>query len=114
MKRFDSPACLLALSILASCSSAASGSDPSAERVGTVGSELSRLPYHGGRVLHEPTVYVVWYGNWPSNHPARALIPDFLSHLGGSPYWGILTTYGDTSGLVRNAIHYWGSTDDHF
>src|SRR3569833_4365922 len=43
-------------------------------------------------------VYVIWYGNWSGN-TATTIVPEFLSHDGGSPYFGIQTTYYDAAGL---------------
>jgi hypothetical protein len=107
----------LSLATALGCTATTAPSDSESsvqENVGTASSSLTTLDYHGGRVLHTPTVYIIWYGNWPSNHPARTIIPEFLNHLGGSPYWAINTTYGDTTGPVQNVLRYWGSTDDHF
>src|SRR5262245_50643192 len=39
------------------------------------------IGYGGGPVmLGTPDVYFIWYGNW-TNHPAKTILPDFMSHL---------------------------------
>ena len=71
------------------------------------------INYHGGPVMTSPSgnkLYYIWYGNWSGNS-ATTILPDFASHLGGSPYWNINTTYTDASGAaIVNALTYGGST----
>ena len=56
------------------------------------------IGYGGGPVmLGTPDVYYIWYGNWSGNS-ATTLLPDFMSNLGGSPYFNINTTYYDSQG----------------
>jgi hypothetical protein len=67
------------------------------------------IVYHGGPVMSNATgnnLYVIWYGNWAAQNPtAPAIITDFLSHLGGTPYFNINTTYSDSAGAkVVNAL----------
>jgi hypothetical protein len=66
------------------------------------------ISYHGGDVLNDASgvnVYVIWYGSW-ANNTATTILPDFLSHLGGSAYFNINTTYKDGAGVaVTNAVH---------
>jgi hypothetical protein len=72
------------------------------------------ITYHGGPVLHGTlNAYYIWYGDWSGNS-ATTILPDFISNLGGSPYYNINTTYGDTSGPVSNSIHYAGSVTDAY
>jgi hypothetical protein len=58
------------------------------------------IEYNGGYVMGGQThVYVVWYGDW-SGWLAPTILPDFLQHIGGSPYFAINTTYDDQHGRV--------------
>ena len=55
------------------------------------------IQYHGGPVLlNTPNVYLIWYGNWTGNS-ATTILPNFVSSIGGSPYFGINTTYFDSA-----------------
>ena len=73
------------------------------------------IGYGGGPVLlGTPNVYFIWYGNWAGNS-ATTILPDFMSNLGGSPYFDINTTYSDSRGNhVTGAIRYAGSTNDNY
>ncbi len=92
----------------------------SAKRGG--GKSAGPILYHGGPVLAVPAtapvnVYLIWYGNWSGN-TATAILPDFLSHLGGSPYFNINTTYYEVvNGVtynVENSVHYSGGVNDNY
>lgn len=73
------------------------------------------IVYHGGPVmLGTVNVYTIWYGNWAGN-TATTIIPDFITHLSGSPWFKINTTYYNSqnqyvSGLVNLA----GSANDNY
>jgi hypothetical protein len=47
-------------------------------------------------------VYFIWYGNWAGN-TATTILPDLASHIGGTPYYNINTTYTGVSGKVTYA-----------
>jgi hypothetical protein len=70
------------------------------------------IQYHGGPLMLGPTnVYYIWYGDWAGN-TAKTILTDFISHIGGSSYFAINSSYYDQSGAhVRNAIHFAGSID---
>jgi hypothetical protein len=73
------------------------------------------IKYHNGPVMTNATgnnLYVIWYGNWAAQNPtAPAIITDFLSHLGGTPYFNINTTYSNGSGArIVNALTLAGQT----
>jgi len=71
------------------------------------------ITYHGGPVLENPTIYLIWYGNWSTAD--RAIIENLASHIGGSPYANILTTYSDFTGQpIPNTVTFGGSTDDNY
>jgi hypothetical protein len=73
------------------------------------------IGYGGGPVmLGTPDVYYIWYGNWSGNS-ATTLLPDFMSNLGGSPYFNINSTYYDSQGRhITGQVHYAGSTTDNY
>lgn len=73
------------------------------------------ISYHGGPVmLGTVTAYYIWYGNWSGN-TAESILPDFIGHEGGSPYYNINTTYFNGSNQhVSNAISYGGSSSDNY
>src|SRR5262249_12988471 len=68
--------------------------------------QLNGISFHGGDVMTSAqgvNVYYIWYGNWAGNS-ATTILPDFMSHLGGSPYFNINTTYYNASNVhVTNA-----------
>lgn len=73
------------------------------------------IDYHGGRtMLGEIRVYLIWYGEW-SRHSAIHLLPEFVDALGGSPYFGINTTYPDALGrAVGNEVALFGVGIDRY
>lgn len=73
------------------------------------------IGYGGGPVmLGTPDVYYIWYGDW-SNDSATTILPDFMSNLGGSPYFNINTTYYDSQGRhISGQVHYAGATSDYY
>jgi hypothetical protein len=79
------------------------------------------IEYHGGPVMSNSlgvNIYLIWYGNWSSDPLAQTIVTDFLSNLGGSPYFNINTTYFDygAGGVdpVRNRVNYMGSITDNY
>ncbi len=101
---------------------AAHGARPGGGGGGGHHSTSNGIDYHGGPVLHSGTkvVAVYWAGSTIYNGgPAPgatgsasqdgSLIGYFLSHLGGSPYFGINSTYTDGSGgSIANSVTYSG------
>jgi hypothetical protein len=73
------------------------------------------ISYHGGPVMVGTTnVYYIWYGNWSGN-TATAILTDFASNIGGSPYFNINTTYYNGSKTpVSGFVHHAGSTMDSY
>jgi len=71
--------------------------------------------YHGGPLMLGATnAYYIWYGNWNGN-TATTILSDLASHIGGSPYYNINTTYYDGSNThVSNAVNFAGSTADNY
>jgi len=77
----------------------------------------AQIVYHNGPVMTNANginVYVIWYGNWSGN-TGTTIVPDFLSNLGGSPYWNINTTYYDAAGAtIKNKLTLSGQTTDNY
>lgn len=73
------------------------------------------INYHEGAVLSNGvSVYFIWYGNWDGN-TAPVILQDFITNLGGSPYFNINTTYFDKNhNFVKNEVHYAGSVIDNY
>lgn len=78
-------------------------------------SQWNRLEYHGGPMMMGPdNVYVIWYGQW-SDSPVQPVLVDFLSNLGGSPYFGVVSTYPNPAGVApANALIYSGAFEDWY
>lgn len=82
--------------------------------IDTIGNTAG-IGYGGGPVmLGTPNVYYIWYGNWSGNS-ATTILPDFASHLGGSPYFNINQTYYDRQNRhVTGNLKYAGSATDNY
>ena len=91
---------------------------PPRGKAGTGGAVVqgNGISYHNGPVMRNGVnVYYIWYGNWAQDATANAILTDFATNVGGSPYFNINTTYGDTVGNVPNSsstIKYAGSASD--
>ncbi len=74
------------------------------------------ISYHNGPVMHNGVnIYYIWYGDWSKDSTANAILTNYAQFVGGSPYFNINTTYGDTTGNVPNTastIRYAGSAFD--
>jgi hypothetical protein len=71
------------------------------------------INYNGGPVKRNGVnIYYIWYGNWNQDSTANSILTDLASNVGGSPYFAINTTYGDTIGGVQNLVTYAGATSD--
>jgi len=84
---------------------------------GNVTLAAGQILYHGGKVMTSAAgvnVYVIWYGNWAGN-TATTIVPEFLSHLGGSAYFNINTTYYDAANNhIPNIVTLAGQTNDNY
>ncbi len=86
------------------------GATPPKGLAGTVNTG-NGINYHNGPVLHTVNVYYIWYGDWNGLDPTGPpILTDFVSNEGGSGYFNINTTYGDTTGVVPNAVTFAGQT----
>ena len=76
----------------------------------------NQINYHNGPVMRSGVnIYYIWYGNWGLDSLANAILTDYATYVGGSPYFAINTTYGDTTGNVPNSpstIKYLSSASD--
>ena len=86
------------------------------QRITGIESELKRrtqaslaMQYHNGPVMHNPTIYVIFYGPWSST--AKTIVYDFLENLSGSAYYGIQTTYYDPSGPLDDKLSFTKETN---
>src|SRR4051812_38819890 len=73
------------------------------------------ITYHNGPVMFaNKHLYYIWYGNWNNNN-APNILTDFAQTLGGSPYFKIDSTYGDSAGrVVNNTLTFNGSANDNY
>jgi hypothetical protein len=56
------------------------------------------IAYHNGPVMSGTVrVYLIWYGTWTGNS-AVSILSNFVTALGGSPYFQINRTYSDRFG----------------
>jgi len=85
------------------------------------------IAYNGGPIMDDANgvnVYYIWYGDWSKDQLAQKVLVNFITHIGGSPYFNINTTYysyetgpNGTNVMkdrVINAVHYMGSTTDNY
>lgn len=88
------------------------GMSPSAEPAcgsSPPGCTTTPLAYGGGPVMRSPTNYLIFWqpaGGYASAFPSgyQAAVEKFFENIGGTPYYNIVTQYGDTSGTpVPNA-----------
>jgi hypothetical protein len=82
----------------------------------------TRILYHNGPLMTGmPDIYIVWYGCWDDNcgnagdTATQFILTDFISNLGGSPYFQINATYPDTQGRTPSgALLYGGAAVDRY
>lgn len=74
------------------------------------------IDFHTGGVVMHGTVhiYFIYYGTWSNNTAAQTILEDWASHIGGSPYYNINTTYYDPTGSVSNSLTFAGSASDNY
>jgi len=82
----------------------------------------TRILYHNGPLITgTPDVYVIWYGCWDDtcgnsgDTATQFILTDFISNVGGSPYFQINSTYTDTQGHTPSGgLLYGGGTIDRY
>lgn len=76
----------------------------------------TNLVYHGGPVMRSPVNYAIFWqppGSTPFPSGYEAGIQRFFQDVGGTPFYNIVTQYGDSSGQpVPNAVSFGGSWTD--
>jgi hypothetical protein len=81
------------------------------------------IQYNGGPVMNQVNgvnVYFIWYGNWAGS-PLPAILTDFISHIGGTAYFNMNTSYYDFNKFgntvkdpVVNRVNFGGSIVDNY
>src|ERR1044071_5246214 len=104
--------------ILALCELPAFAQNASANQKDQVKTD-SRMVYHNGPIVTGvPEVYFVWYGTWDNNADNTAvqfILTDFLSNLGGTPYFQINAMYpNNVGGAPSGALFYSGAAIDRY
>ena len=82
----------------------------------------SKMIYHDGRVMvGDQDVYLIWYGCWDDtcdfrgNPIIQSIVRDFMSSVGGSPYYQINRTYPNIAGQIpTGALFYGGEVFDRY
>jgi len=97
---------------------AAFAQEPLASQKGQIKTD-SKIAYHNGPIITGvPGVYFVWYGTWDNNADNTAvqfILTDFLSNLGGTPYFQINAMYPNgIGGGPSGAILYSGAGIDRY
>jgi hypothetical protein len=85
------------------------------------------IQYHGGQILDDANgvnAYFIRYGDWSKDTAAQKVLVNFITHIGGSSYFNVNTTYYSLApgpngkpavkDRVINAVHYMGSTTDSY
>ena len=78
---------------------------PSTASNAIAGALQPQITYHTGPVmLGTVKMYYIYYGDWtaPAEVTSRAILESFASSIGGSPYYGINTSY--TQGIGGTAV----------
>lgn len=84
----------------------------------------SRILYHNGPIMSGAAdVFLIWYGCWDdncgfggsTNTMTQAILSDFVSNVGGSPYFQINAMYENGSGQrPSGALFYAGASFDRY
>jgi hypothetical protein len=92
----------------------AQGANASQKATGN-GKTNSRILYHNGYVMTGPQdVYFIWYGCWDNNcgnygdTASQYILTDFMSNVGATPYFQILTNYTNYAGQGPNDVAFFG------
>lgn len=72
------------------------------------------ISYNGGPVMTGAhNIYLIWYGNWNGN-PGPSILPQFIQGFNGSPYFNILSTYGDSNSNIPDTVNLAGQIFDNY
>jgi hypothetical protein len=104
--------------LLALCGIATFAQEPLASQKGQIKTD-SKMAYHNGPIITGvPGVYFIWYGTWDNNADNTAvqfILTDFLSNLGGTPYFQINAMYPNgIGGGPSGALLYSGAAVDRY
>jgi hypothetical protein len=98
----------------------AQSSSSSTQRTSNVNT-TTRISYHDGPIMTgTPGIYLVWYGCWDEtcgagNTATQTILADFLSNVGGSPYFQINAMYPNMFGQAPSgALLYGGGVVDRY
>jgi hypothetical protein len=87
----------------------------------TTGGTAATTPitYHNGPLIRTPVVYVIWYGNWNQTNGSdtaagQQIVRDFLSNVGGSPYFLINTSYSAGAYTITGQVIKGSETSDAY
>jgi len=79
------------------------------------------ITYHNGPIMHGAAdIYFIWYGCWDEacragNTATQSILTNFMSNLGGSPYFQINAMYpGGSGGAPSGALLYGGEAVDRY
>lgn len=85
------------------------------------------IAYNSGPIMDDANgvnAYYIWYGDWSYDPLVKKVLANVITHIGGSPYFNINTTYYSyevgangrkvVKDRVVNAVHYMGSVDDNY
>jgi len=84
--------------------------------IGQLATAGNGITYHGGPLmLGTPNVYYIWYGNWASDPTGVTILQHLIQFEGGSPYYGVNTTYYDGSAThISNSMNFGPSYSDNY
>jgi len=68
------------------------------------------VTYHGGSVIHNPKVFLIFEGTWAAGD--MQTVKQYFIDVSGSYFEGILTQYADSSGSISYTITVSGSVMD--
>ncbi len=84
--------------------------------IGQAATAGNGITYHGGPLmLGTPNVYFIWYGNWSADPTGVTILQHLIQFEGGSPYYGVNTTYYDGSAThISNSMNFGPSYSDNY
>lgn len=93
--------------------------NPGSVPVGSTGSQLPAITYHGGALISTPTIYIIWYGNWNRGNgtdtpTGQAIVRDFAKSIGGSNYFLINTSFSAGGYNISGSVNFGGETTDAY
>jgi hypothetical protein len=104
---------------LAQTTAALAQAAPNAQKPSSQVKTNSAITYHNGPIVTgTPDVYLIWYGTWDDNAAnlaTQTILTDFLSNVGGSPYFQINAMYPNgIGGAPGGGLLYGGAVVDRY